>query len=607
MTSNEFNEGLSKAVEESVKDKDVVIGLEKAISNGHYWEVANTLGCYYNLKGTSKNTVMACRCIIDTIRAHQGAKASESTTPTTVVFGTSGWRGIIGEDFTMLNVAKVVRGIVEMMQTDKFLEVNGYSDFSEVQKHGIVVFRDNRYMGDEFIAIAEKELASAGIKIFSAGECPTGVGSALVTELNAAGSINFTPSHNPMDYAGIKFNPADGGPAGPELTCIIEEKSNAYMQGAEFTSATTTPPADLCQVIDAKKIFTDFVLNKSTVFDLKKLREWLRNIKNDFAFVVDFMHGSSRGYIEAILGDDLVAELTTAGALKKINTDTDYSFHGVKPEPCAANQAPLIDVLKSMGKKYSLAVALDPDADRIRFADAQMDIDMNRFGAIAYASLLDRGIDGGIASTAPSSDFALEIAKIEGKEIFEMAVGFKNFREPLSQGKVVLAFEESDGITCTGHTLEKCALAGLLLALESMKNSEKNISEQYNELREKYGYFYPNKAGADVKGVSIEEWQEYKINVVETLQTKLYKVGDMIKIGSVDKEIASINVIDGLKVIFADKSWILLRPSGTEPKFRYYFELASKSALADEEKLMKEYEDAAAEILAEARKMVDQG
>ncbi len=607
MSKAEFKEELTQAVREAIRDQEVVAEIDGYLESDTFWEVAKSAGCYYNRPEATDATVYACRRIVDMVREFQGEKAAVSTVQTTVVFGTSGWRGVIGEDFTTLNVAKVVRGIVEMMQTAKFLEVNKYQSFEEVQKHGIVIFRDNRFMGDVFIGIAKRELAAAGVKMYIAGECPTGVGSALVTELSAAGSINFTPSHNPMEYAGLKFNPADGGPAGPELTVLIEEKANAYMQGGEFSPVTVEPAADMYKDIDAKQIFTDFVMNKSKVFDLSALREWLKAKKDEIALIVDFMHGSSRGYVEAVLGAEVVEELTAAGSFKRLHVATDYSFHGVKPEPSAVNQAPLIAELSVMNRRLSLAVALDPDADRIRFADAAMDIDMNRFGAIAYASMLGRGMDGGLASTAPSSDFALEIAKREGKEIFEMAVGFKNFREPLSQGKVILAFEESDGITCVGHTLEKCALAGFLLALEAMKSTDTNISEQYNKLRERYGYFYPAKAGADVKGVSIEAWQEYKANVVAVLQHKLYKVGDSVSVGGVAKEIAAINIIDGLKLIFADKSWILLRPSGTEPKFRYYYELASAEALADEEKLMREYEEAAAVILTKAREIVDNG
>lgn len=604
MQAADFSRSLTDMVAQTVSDAKVREKINAFIGKGAFWEAAKAIGAYYNTAPLAPEIVEECRAIIDDIRDYQGRRALESFAPTTVVFGTSGWRGVIGEDFTAYNVAKVVRGIVEMMRTPDFLDCNGYAEFAQVQRHGIVLFRDNRFMGDTFIGVAINELAAAGIRIFLAQECPTGVGSALVTELDAAGSINFTPSHNPMDYAGIKFNPADGGPAGPDLTTIIEEKANAFMNAADFV-ISDTPGGELLEVIDAPEIFRNFVASKSRVFDLGRVRDWLLAKKDELALVVDFMHGSARGYVQHLLGEDVIAQLKAAGAVRFLHEDEDFSFHGCKPEPSAANQAPLLGILREMGRKYSLAVALDPDADRLRLADDRLDIDMNRFGAIAYASLLARGIKGGICSTAPSSDFALEIARREGMEVIETAVGFKNFREPLGSGRAVLAFEESDGISCLGHTLEKCALAGLLLALEAMIHADCNLSAQYEALRAKYGYFYPSKAGADVVGVSVEAWEAYKREVIDVLQHRLYKVGDEVVFASGAKKIAAINIIDGLKVIFADRSWILLRPSGTEPKFRYYFELASDTPLADEDRLLREYEEAAAGILAAARRMVD--
>ncbi len=583
---------------------DLLAKIEADLSDSKLWDAAIAIGAYYNANAVSGDVRALCRKQIDAIRETMGVVASQSQETTTVVFGTSGWRGVIGADFTLRNVHKVVRGIIEMMQTPAFLSANNYLSFDEVKSHGIVVFRDNRFMGDLFMDAAMKELAAAEIKIHFAGECPTGVGSALVTELNAAGSINFTPSHNPMQYAGLKFNPADGGPADPSLTTIIEEKSNAYMNGAvaqSFAPATTSYDS-LKTDLDAAGIFTKFIEEKGKVFDLKKIRQWLLEKKSELCLVVDFMHGASRGYVQRVLGDDVVDGL--GNAIVFLNEDEDFSFHGVKPEPSAKNQAPLIDLLKKSGKKITLAVALDPDADRIRFADANLDIDMNRFGAIAYASLLQHGFDGGIASTAPSSDFALEIAKREKKKVYEMAVGFKNFRQPLSSGDVLVAFEESDGISFLGHTLEKCALAGFLMALESMRLSGKNLSEQYTSLQEKYGYFYPDKDGAELKGISVEEWQTYKKQVVDILQHKLYKAGDTVEVGGVTKTITEVNTADGAKLIFEDKSWILLRPSGTEPKFRYYFEVASTSPLADITSHLKAYAEAGAAILQKARDQV---
>lgn len=594
-TFTEVSDNVSPSFVENVKG---------IVDSGDFWEAANAIGAYFNEHEVSEEVKRKCVCLIEKIRDFQGKRAQISSQTTTVVFGTSGWRGIIGEDFTVLNVHKVISGIVKMMKEKIFLDFNGYASFEEVQKNGIVVFRDNRYMGDAFMDAAMNELAAEGVKCLLAGECPTGVGSALVCELGAAGSINFTPSHNPMAYAGLKFNPADGGPAGSELTSVIESYANALMQpDAEFTPSDVDYTS-LKQDLDAAGMFRTFVETKSKVFDMDKLRTWLGEVRKDLFILVDNMHGSSRGYIERLLGEKLITELAACGSIQFVNTNDDYSFHGVKPEPSAKNQAHLIAMLKESGRNLTLAVALDPDADRIRFADADMDIDMNRFGALAYANLLLKGIDGGVATTVASTDFGLEIAKREGKETFETAVGFKNFREPLKREKSVIAFEESDGISFVGHTLEKCALGGFLAAVDAMATSGKNLSVQFQEIQEKYGYFYPEKAGADVKGVSVEEWQTYKQEVVETLQS-MYKKGDSVVVGGKDMDIVDVLTDDGAKVVFADKSWILLRPSGTEPKFRYYYELASESPIDDVDGALKKYREAAAHILEKARAIVD--
>jgi len=566
------------------------------------WDAANTLGAACNDKPLPGPVREACFGFIARIRDFMGRLARESDTATTVVFGTSGWREAIGEGFTVENVHKVVRGIIAMMKDPAFLNANGYDAFEKVKGAGILLLRDNRFMGDEFMACAMRELAAEGIRIHDAGECPTGVGSAVLTELKAAGSINFTPSHNPMEYAGIKFNPADGGPADVNLTSLIEKHANALMRpGVPFRRAD----ADFRSLrtrVDAAAIFTAFVENKSKVFDLKALRAWLREHARELFIAIDNMHGSSRGYIQNLLGPETMEALEAAQAIRFYNTEDDYAFHGVKPEPNAKNQAILITELAKSGRPRTLAVALDPDADRIRFADKDLDVDMNRFGAIGYANLLKRGIKGGLATTVPSSGFASEIAKKQGMKVFETEVGFKNFRGPLSSGEAVMAFEESDGISFTGHTLEKCALAGFLSALSCLAAGG-NLSEQYRELRREYGWFYPGKGGADVKGVSVEAWQRYKDAVMRALEGGMVKIGDRLEVGAARKEVARLNNADGLKIVFTDRSWMLLRPSGTEPKFRYYFEVVGEGELADAQALSDAYARAAATLLDRAREI----
>jgi phosphomannomutase len=348
-------------------------------------------------------------------------------------------------------------------------------------------------------------------------------------------------------------------------------------------------------------MFTAFVEKKSKVFKLAALRSWLRENAPSLFIAVDNMHGSSRGYIQNLLGTETLTALEASDSIRFYNTDDDYSFHGVKPEPNARNQAILIAELRKAGRKLNLAVALDPDADRIRFADAALDIDMNRFGSIGFANLLRRGLKGGLATTVPSSGFAPEIARKRGLKVFETAVGFKNFRGPLGSGEAMMAYEESDGISFTGHTLEKCALAGFLSALDSMAASGRNLSDLYLELRREYGWFYPGKGGADVKGVSVEAWQRYKDAVMHVLESGLCKAGDGLQVGAARKTVARTDISDGLKIVFTDRSWILLRPSGTEPKFRYYYEVVGESELPDAEALLGEYGKAAESILAKAR------
>jgi phosphomannomutase len=570
-------------------------------SGPNLWEMANIIGACFNAVSLPEEIRSACVRVITRIREFQGRLARESQNTTTVVFGTSGWREAIGEGFTVENVHKVARGIIGMMQTSTFLKTNGYSHFDQVKAAGILVFRDNRFMGDEFMAAAMRELAAEGIRIYDAGECPTGVGSAILTEIKAAGSINFTPSHNPMEYAGIKFNPADGGPADIDLTSLIEAKSNAFMHAEIPFVRASADFRSLRTVVDASSMFTVFVEQKSKVFNLVALRTWLQANARELFIAVDNMHGSSRGYIQNLLGPETMAVLEKFQAIRFYNTEEDFSFHGVKPEPNAKNQAILMTELRQVNRKLSLAVALDPDADRIRFADAKLDMDMNRFASVGYANLVQRGLVGGLATSVPSSGFASEIARKQGRRVFECPVGFKNFRSPLSQGDAMMAYEESDGISFIGHTLEKCALAGFLSALDVMATSGRNLSEIYQELCQKYGFFYPGKGGADVKGVSVEAWQRYKDAVMRALESGLVKEGDILRVGGMDKTVVRINIADGLKIVFSDRSWILLRPSGTEPKFRYYYEVVGEAALTNSEALLADYSTAAAAVLEKAR------
>jgi len=598
---------LNDEINSKINNNDLINKTKPYLITGegqpNLWEVAKNLGAYYNYNKVDEAVKSFCIQIINQIREYQGQRALTSKKTVTVVFGTSGWRDLIGEGFTFLNVSKVVRSIIDMMKTDTFLKENNYDSFEQVKSAGILLFRDNRYLGDEFIKIAHNELVKEGVKTYNAGECPTGVGSALVRLIKTAGSINFTPSHNPMEYAGLKFNPGDGGPADKNLTKIIEDNARQYMLDDDFLMAEESS-LDAEQV-NAAEIFGRYIEDFSEVFDIEAIRQWLIEVSDDLNLVIDYMHGSSRGYIEVLLGEEVVAQLKTTGSLIMINVNDDYSFHGIRPEPSAKNQRLLQDVLKKNPRKYNLAIAMDPDADRIRFADVDMDIDMNIFGPLAYTGLIGKGFSGGVASTVASTDFAFRIAKDNSQDFFETAVGFKNFRKILKSGTALVAFEESDGITFKGHTLEKCALAGFLMAIDIMMTNSENLSTVYNKTISQYGRYLPGKGSHDIKGLSVEAWQEYKDMFMNFLQENMFAIGDTIEINSSAMEIIDLVKIDGLKIVFADNSWILLRPSGTEPKFKYYFEVVNDSVSEKEDTLKQAYLVAAEHILKDVSQRLE--
>jgi len=545
------------------------------------WDVAELLGEYKNEQKLSSDNLTIVDNVIQSVFYMKGSIAQQSNEPATVIFGTSGWRARIGEEFSVANVRKVVRSISDMMQTSDYLSKNNFASVQDLKKAGVLIFRDNRFMGDDFVEAAKKDLVAQGYKVYIANECPTGVGSALVRKLKVAGSLNFTPSHNPFSWQGLKFNPADGGPAGAEFTDVIMAFAVDYMNMTKSFEnevvISKEQESRFVRVVDAKKLFTDY-LDEAKVFEMNKIRKWLKTNRNDLAIVIDNMHGSSRGYIETVLGVSLVRTLREAGAIRFLNTNDDVSFHGLRPEPSARNQAPLMKLLNSTAfadKKYKLAVALDPDADRIRFADADLDIDMNKFGAIAIATLIQEGKRAGIASTVVSSDFALEIAKQEGVPVYETAVGFKNFRPYLSNRSADVAFEESDGISF--DTLEKCGIQGFLAAINAMMVYKSNLSVIFKNLQNKYGVFKSVKGDIKVNGLNTSEWDKFKKALMEVIKTTSVKVGDVFTFDGTQKTVKDVVLTDGLKVVFQDNSSFSIRPSGTEPIFKVYTETVNST------------------------------
>lgn len=509
--------------------------------------------------------------------------ARTNTKPCNVVFGTSGWRGMIGDDYTFNNVRVVTTAIIAMFKAggSEVMNALGVFDFNEIQQRGVVVGHDNRFLGPEFAKTVMGLFKAAGIKTYYSGETTTPEFSACVEELGAACSINLTPSHNPAQWAGFKFNPSDGGPAGPEITKVIEKIANGMMEEGRVIEERIH---DGDETVDPVVIYEQYLRKRGTI-DLDKIKKFIAD-ENVF-ICVDHVHGSSRGRAARLLGD--------SDKIKYLRTEDDYLFGGIAPEPSSKNMALVTNELKKSSAQYKLGVIIDPDGDRVRFTDGDVEVAMNYFGAIALHYLHKyKGFSGVVAKSVATSNFANAVAEKLGIPIKETMVGFKNFRPFMlstSQEKAIVTFEESDGISARNHTLEKDAIFGFLLSIEMMADTKKNLGPYLKDVQEEFGYFYPDRAGVEVE----------RSLVGKPLKDKLARIKDKLKegvsvtFGDKSKTIKQVITVDGTKIIFEDNSWLLIRPSGTEPKVRFYIETRTEE---EKEVMFKKAEEITKEAIA---------
>ncbi|NOZ25676.1 MAG: phosphomannomutase [Nitrospirae bacterium] len=493
--------------------------------------------------------------------------ARENKAPSRIVFGTSGWRGEIGTDFTFHNIRVVTRAIINTLKTDDpgIRAALGIRDFGDVRQRGIIVGHDNRFLGPEFAKEVMGMLAAEGIRVYYAGETTTPEISASIVVRNAACSVNITPSHNPSNYSGLKFNPSDGGPAGSEITDVIQAEANALMQTGGVEGSGGSAEGIDYEEIDTTGLYIKYVRSRGTL-NLEKIREFVAD--GDCLVVVDHVHGATRGRPERLLG----ATGDVRRKLVLLRTEDDFLFGGVAPEPSARNMEGVERVLGTSSARFRLGVIMDPDGDRIRFADHTMQIPMNYFGAMALHFLhVYKGIEGIAVKSVGTSNFVNAIAERLGIAVRETRVGFKNFRPyllPDAQERAIVAFEESDGISGYNHTLEKDALFALLLAIEMVATTGKNLGEYLGELMEEYGRYYPDRSGIEVDRSLVGEPLKKKLSVIR----EKYPPGSTIQIGGRSMTVKDLITVDGTKIVLEDGSWLMIRPSGTEPKVRFYIE-----------------------------------
>jgi phosphoglucomutase len=453
---------------------------------------------------------------------------------TPIKFGTSGWRGIIAEDFTFSNVRIAVAAIAEHI-------------LSRTPHPTLLVAHDTRFFSEEFARTAAAELTDRGVKpLLCKGPTPTPAVACEIRLRKVDGAINFTASHNPSEYHGLKFSADEGGPALPEVTRDIEvraaklsarpaEKGSAFPSphdGRDFEQVEIAPPylARLGELV--------------RFADLKK--------QNAPRIVYDALHGCGAGYLDRALAENGIA------GCKTIRAERDVLFEGSGPDVSEENLRKLADAITA--HKAQIGLATDGDADRFGIVDAQGRwISPNHILGLLYDYLIEsRGWNLDAARSVATSHLLDAVAARHGRQVRQTPVGFKYIGQLILRDAIVLGGEESAGLSIRGHIPEKDGILACLLVAEMIAARQAPIDEQLRELFRQVGReFWPLRTNLHLP-------EDVKARAVERLKSEFSEF--------LGKRVAQTDRTDGLKLVFDDGSWILLRLSGTEPLMRVYTE-----------------------------------
>src|SRR5882724_10900820 len=462
--------------------------------------------------------------------------ASPGISASPIKFGTSGWRGLIADDFTFAAVRLAVTAIAEHAK-------------SKTPKPTILVAYDTRFYSEEFSVLAVDILQQHGIRaILCDTFTPTPAVAYEIQRSKLDGAVNFTASHNPAQYHGLKFSSADAGPALPEVTQDIEARA------AKLFAAGGVPPLRAhsapAETTNLRKHYLNR-LEQLVNFDI------LANSKKKFA--VDALHGCGAGYLNKILADHGVPAET-------IRADRDVLFDGTGPDVSEENLAPLRNLILS--SKAAAGLATDGDADRFGIVDSDGAwIQPNLILALVYDYLVEsRGWNLPAARSVATSELLDAAAKSHGQTIFQTPVGFKYIGQLIREDKIAMGGEESAGLTIRGHIPEKDGILACLLVAEMIAARGASIGEQVRAMYKKLGReFWPVRENLHLS-------DEQKANAVKRVAVDSSTLAG--------RKVISIDRTDGAKFVLDDGSWMLLRLSGTEPLLRLYVEAESAAASA---------------------------
>ena len=447
-----------------------------------------------------------------------------------IQFGTDGWRGVIADTFTFENLSFVAQAAMDYMHEQGLAE------------KGLVIGYDRRFLSREFAERVAGIAAGNGIRTWlSEGYSPTPAVSWAVHELGAGAGVMITASHNPPRYNGFKVKEFFGGSARPSTTKVLEQMVAVNIAGSRPVLAMPLAEAldsGLVHLFDAS---ASYLSQLGKYVDLELIRA--AGIKA----VVDPMFGAGCGFLPHLVP-----------GIIEIHGTENPSFGGHPPEPIAEHLCELSALVTSGA--FQVGLALDGDADRIGAIDERGDFfSSHQIFTVLLRHLYERkGVRGGVVKTVSTTRMVDLLAAKYDLKLYETPIGFKHICEMMLEHDILMGGEESGGLGVKGHIPERDGILMALLLLEAMAMSGKGLRALLEETMDEIGHFHYARIDLPIG------------NAAKKLLMEELSVGGLDSIAGFD--VVQHNFSDGFKYIFGDGSWLLIRPSGTEPVLRLYSE-----------------------------------
>jgi phosphomannomutase len=460
-------------------------------------------------------------------------------------FGTDGWRAVISDTFTFHNLRLVAQAIADAVRSESWN--NGLAAGVEPDADRMVVGFDTRFLSDRYAVEVARVLAGNGYRVYlSQGDAPTPAISFTVRDMRATAGVVITASHNAPRYNGVKLKAAYGGSALREQCRRVEVYLNDNEErgrGPNLMDYDQARQLNLIQRFNPLPAYYDHlrsIIRFDTIAD------------NPQRVAVDSMYGAGRGIIKSILKG-------TGCEVHEIRGEMNPGFGGVHPEPIARYLGSLAGAISTgMG---DLGLATDGDGDRIGAMDGRGTyVDPHRIMALALRYLVEvRGWRGPVVRTVSTTRMLDRMAQAYGLPLYETPVGFNHIADYMLKEDILIGGEESGGISFRGHIPEGDGILMGLLLVEMVAATRASLHELVEDLMRDYGPVHYQRTDLRLsRPIAKEKMTQHLVEETPP------------EIGG--ERLAHIQPLDGVKYVLEDDSWLLIRPSGTEPLLRIYAE-----------------------------------